>query len=388
MTARSEAESRTGPPPPRVVGLTVVSTAAVIALLYYGEPLLVPLSFALFLSFALRPFVSLLERAGVPRVAAIILILFVMMGGVALLVINVTGQINQFFAELPRYQNRIRDLLAGVTGFVNKLRERMGSILPDEAPGVREVKLSESQLETTRAFVARLGATVGILLYACTIPFLTFFMLKDREKFGRVLAGMLTRNERLGESDVTGAISRTMTAYALGLSFVMLIMAGTTTIALMLLRIDYYYVLGPIAGIAILLPYVGVILSTIPAVAVAFFQYDGEKALLVFLVYSLMQFLEGNVLTPYIVGSKVRLFPLTVMIAFIFWGTIWGISGAVLAVPLTSAIKVVCEHVRGWEGLARLLGEPDLPHFHKKKPRETAAEASLARTSRGPLRGP
>ena len=373
---RSEAESRPAPPPPRVVGLTVVSTAAVIALLYYGEPLLVPLSFALFLSFALRPFVSLLERAGVPRVAAIILILFVMMGGVALLVINVTGQINQFFAELPRYQNRIRDLLAGVTGFVNKLRERMGSILPDEAPGVREVKLSESQLETTRAFVARLGATVGILLYACTIPFLTFFMLKDREKFGRVLAGMLTRNERLGESDVTGAISRTMTAYALGLSFVMLIMAGTTTIALMLLRIDYYYVLGPIAGIAILLPYVGVILSTIPAVAVAFFQYDGEKALLVFLVYSLMQFLEGNVLTPYIVGSKVRLFPLTVMIAFIFWGTIWGISGAVLAVPLTSAIKVVCEHVRGWEGLARLLGEPDLPHFHKKKPRETAAEAS------------
>jgi predicted PurR-regulated permease PerM len=376
LTARSEAESRTGPPPPRVVGLTVVSTAAVIALLYYGEPLLVPLSFALFLSFALRPFVSLLERAGVPRVAAIILILFVMMGGVALLVINVTGQINQFFAELPRYQNRIRDLLAGVTGFVNKLRERMGSILPDEAPGVREVKLSESQLETTRAFVARLGATVGILLYACTIPFLTFFMLKDREKFGRVLAGMLMRNERLGESDVTGAISRTMTAYALGLSFVMLIMAGTTTIALMLLRVDYYYVLGPIAGIAILLPYVGVILSTIPAVAVAFFQYDGEKALLVFLVYSLMQFLEGNVLTPYIVGSKVRLFPLTVMIAFIFWGTIWGISGAVLAVPLTSAIKVVCEHVRGWEGLARLLGEPDLPHFHKKKPRETAAEAS------------
>ena len=375
MTVRSEAESRPGPPPPRVVGLTVVSTAAVIALLYYGEPLLVPLSFALFLSFALRPFVSLLERAGVPRVAAIILILFVMMGGVALLVINVTGQINQFFAELPRYQNRIRDLLAGVTGFVNKLRERMGSILPDEAPGIREVKLSESQLETTRAFVARLGATVGIFLYAATIPFLTFFMLKDREKFGRVLAGMLTRNERLGESDVTGAISRTMTAYALGLSFVMLIMAGTTTIALMLLRIDYYYVLGPIAGIAVLLPYVGVILSTIPAVAVAFFQYDGEKALLVFLVYSLMQFLEGNVLTPYIVGSKVRLFPLTVMIAFIFWGTIWGISGAVLAVPLTSAIKVVCEHVRGWEGLARLLGEPDLPHFNKKKPRETAAEA-------------
>ncbi len=366
MTPAGEAEVPHSPPP-RVVGLTVISLAAVVGLLYYGRPLLVPIAFALFLSFALRPFVSLLERAGVPRVLAILLILFVIVGGVALLVINVTAQLNQFFAALPRYQARIRDLVSHVMAVVNRLRERMGSILPEDSRGVREVKLTESQLDTTRALFTQLGETLGVVLYAATVPFLTFFMLKDREKFNRVLAGIFTRNERLGEADVTGAISRTMTAYALGLTFVMLIMAGMTTLSLMALRIDYYYVLGPVAGIAILLPYVGVILSTVPAVAVAYFQYDGEKALLVFLVYSLLQFLEGNVLTPFIVGGKVRLFPLTVMIAFIFWGTLWGIPGAVLAVPLTSAIKVVCEHVRGWEGLARLLGEPDLPHYRKRK---------------------
>jgi len=359
-------------PPPRVVGLTAISTAAVIGLLYYGRPLLVPVAFALFLSFALRPFVSLLERAGVPRVLAIMLILFVIVGGVALLVINVTAQLNQFFAALPRYQVRIRELVTHVMDFVNRLRERMGSILPEDSRGVREVKLTGSQLDTTRALFTQLGETLGILLYAASVPFLTFFMLKDREKFNRVLAGIFTRNERLGESDVTGAISRTMTAYALGLAFVIMIMAGVTTLALMVLRIDYYYVLGPIAGIAILLPYVGVIFATLPAVAVAYFQYDGEKALLVLLVYSLLQFLEGNVLTPFIVGGKVRLFPLTVMISFIFWGTLWGIPGAILAVPLTSAVKVVCEHVRGWEGLARLLGEPDLPHFKKRKPEHPA----------------
>ena len=370
-------------PPPRVVGLTAISTAAVIGLLYYGRPLLVPVAFALFLSFALRPFVSLLERAGVPRVVAILLILFVIVGGVALLVINVTAQLNQFFAALPRYQARIRDLVTHVMDFVNRLRERMGSILPEDSRGVREVKLTESQLDTTRALFTQLGETLGVLLYAATVPFLAFFMLKDREKFSRVLAGIFTRNERLGESDVTGAISRTMTAYALGLAFVMLIMACVTTLALMVLRIDYYYVLGPIAGIAILLPYVGVIFATLPAVAVAYFQYDGEKALLVLLVYSLLQFLEGNVLTPFIVGGKVRLFPLTVMVAFIFWGSIWGIPGAVLAVPLTSAVKVVCEHVRGWEGLARLLGEPDLPHF-KKRHREHVAQAAPEEPERGP----
>jgi predicted PurR-regulated permease PerM len=186
-------------------------------------------------------------------------------------------------------------------------------------------------------------------------------MLKDREKFGRVIEGMFVRSRRFGDVDVTGAISAKMTSYALGLAFVMLIMASATTATLMILRVNYYYLLGPLAGLAILVPYVGVLFSTIPAVAVAFFQFGMSKAVIVFIVYTGLQFLEGNVLTPFIVGGKVRLFPLTIMVAFIFWGMLWGVAGAMLAVPLTSAMKVVCEHVSGWEGFARLLGDPDPP---------------------------
>ena len=349
------------PLPPRAVGLALVSLAAAVGLLYYGRPLFVTVAFALFLAFAMRPFVSLLERARVPRVLAILLLLFILFGAFALLVINVTAQLNQFYSDLPRYQARIRDLVSRVMEFVNTVRERMGSILPEGVRGVREVKITESPLATTKAFFAQIGATLEFLLFAATVPFLTFFMLKDRERFGRVIEGILSRSPRFGVADVTGAISRTMTAYALGLAFVMLIMAGATTIALMILRVNYYYILGPIAGLAILLPYVGVLFSTIPAVAVAYFQYDLSKALIVFAVYGLLQFLEGNVLTPFIVGGKVRLFPLTVMVAFIFWGLLWGLAGAILAVPLTSAIKVACENVKGWEGFARLLGDPDPP---------------------------
>ena len=309
----------------------------------------------------MRPFVSLLERARVPRVLAILLLLFVLVGAMVLLFVNVTAQLNEFYVDLPRYQPRIKELLSQLTEFVNTLRERMGNILPEDARGVREVKIAESPLEATRALVSQVGDVLHLVLYAMAVPFLTFFMLKDREKFGRVISGILSRNPRMAGTDVTGAVSRTMTSYALGLVFVMAIMAGATTISLMILGVRYYYVLGPIAGLAIMLPYVGVILSTVPAVAVAYFQYDGRKALIVLLVYTLLQFLEGNVLTPFIVGGKVRLFPLTVMIAFISWGLLWGVPGAVLAVPLTSAIKVVCEHVRGWQGFARLLGDPDPP---------------------------
>lgn len=350
--------SAAGPETHRTVGFTV-SLAAGIALLYYGRALWVTIAFALFLASAMRPFVSLLERARVPRVLAILLLLFVLVGGFALMVINITAQVNQFYVDLPRYQGRIRELLSRLTDFVNTMRERMGAILPEESRAVREVKITESPLATTRAFVAQVGATLEIVLYAAAVPFLTFFMLKDREKFGRVIEGMLSRSPRLAEKDVTRAISRTLSAYALGLAFVMLIMAAATTLTLMAINMSYYYILGPIAGMAILLPYVGIILSTVPAVLVAYFQFGASKAALVLLIYSLLQFLEGNVLTPLVVGGRVRLFPLAVMVAFLFWGLLWGVAGAILAVPLTSTIKVVCENVRGWEGIARLLGEPD-----------------------------
>ena len=359
--APAAAAVREEPRPARSGGLLVVATAAAVALLYFGSALFVTLAFALFLAFAMRPFVSLLERAGVPRVLAILLLIFLLIGGVVLLVINVTAQFNDLYDQLPRYQDRIRELVSSVMSFVDRLRARMGSILPQDAQGVREVKISESPLSTTRAFMASIGTGLHFLLYAAAVPFLTFFMLKDREKFGRVIEGMFVRSRRFGDVDVTGAISAKMTSYALGLAFVMLIMASATTATLMILRVNYYYLLGPLAGLAILVPYVGVLFSTIPAVAVAFFQFGMSKAVIVFVVYTCLQFLEGNVLTPFIVGGKVRLFPLTIMVAFIFWGMLWGVAGAMLAVPLTSAMKVVCEHVSGWEGFARLLGDPDPP---------------------------
>ena len=103
-------------------------------------------------------------------------------------------------------------------------------------------------------------------------------------------------------------------------------------------------VLGPLAGLCVLLPYVGVILSTAPAVFVAFLGTDEPfLALKVVLFYSVVQFLEGNVLTPFIVGSRVRLHPLAVLVAFLFWGILWGLPGAILAVPLTATLKVLMQ---------------------------------------------
>ena len=93
--------------------------------------------------------------------------------------------------------------------FVNTLRERMGNILPDDQRGVREVKISESPLATTRgARSRRSGTLMQFVLYAAAVPFLTLFMLKDREKFARVIEGILARNPRYGRTPRDAARSR------------------------------------------------------------------------------------------------------------------------------------------------------------------------------------
>jgi predicted PurR-regulated permease PerM len=123
-----------------------------------------------------------------------------------------------------------------------------------------------------------------------------------------------------------------------------------------------------------------VILSTTPAVFVAYLGTDEPfLALKVVVFYSIVQFLEGNVLTPFIVGSRVKLHPLAVLVAFLFWGILWGLPGAILAVPLTAAVKVVGERFDRFAPWAALLGErtPDPepepePAKEKKEPDEMA----------------
>src|SRR6185436_1995912 len=148
----------------------------------------------------------------------------------------------------------------------------------------------------------RLGTMISILLYAAAVPMLSFFMLKDREKYSGALARILRKKGGRAATDFAVGVARVLSGYVLGELFVVLITACITTAGLLILRVPYSYVLGPLSGLAVLVPYVGVIFSTTPACFVALLAGDDATlALKVLVFYSIVQFLEGNVLTPFIV---------------------------------------------------------------------------------------
>ena len=356
--------------------LGVLATAAVVGLLWAGKLLFVTFFFALFLSLALQPFVVLLERIRMPRTLAVLVVLLLLAALVAFFIVNALEQLQAFAGDLPSYQTKIRDLTSRMQGLFAALEERTRLLLPEADRSIRSVKVEQGALESVSKVALQVRTVFSLLLYAAAVPMLAFFMLKDREKY----AGAITRILRLkggrAASDFAEGVARVLGGYVLGELFVVLITACVTTAGLLLLRVPYAYVLGPLAGLCVLLPYVGVIVSTTPAFGVALLTGDdGALPLKVLAFYTCVQFLEGNVLTPFIVGSRVKLHPLAVLVAFLFWGILWGVPGAILAVPLTATAKVVGERFDRFAPWAALLGDRT-PDPETKED----AEASVAET--------
>lgn len=332
-------------------------------MLWAGKVLFVTFFFALFLSFALHPFVELLEKARLPRSLAVLLVLLLLTALLVFFVVNALGQAEAFARDWPSYETKIRTLAARAQGFFAELEARTKRLLPEGDRSVRPVILQEGALDALSRVALQLRTIFSLILYTAAVPMLSFFMLKDREKYAGAVTRILRRKGGRAASDFAEGVARVLSGYVLGELFVVLITACITTAGLLVLRVPYSYVLGPLAGLCVLVPYVGVIFSTTPAFVVALLSgEDYTQAVKVLIFYTLIQFLEGNVLTPFIVGSRVRLHPLAVLIAFLFWGILWGVPGAILAVPLTATIKVVAERFDRFTPWAALLGDrtPDL----------------------------
>src|SRR5512138_1677175 len=166
-------------------------------------------------------------------------------------------------------------------------------------------------LESVARVVLQVRTAFSLALYVAAVPMLAFFMLKDRDKYAGALTRILRRTGGRAASDFAVNVAHVLSGYVLGELFVVLITACITTAGLLVLHVPYSYVLGPLAGLCVLVPYVGVILSTTPAALIALLSSEEPVlALKVVAFYSVVQFLEGNVLTPFIVGGRVRLHPL------------------------------------------------------------------------------
>jgi predicted PurR-regulated permease PerM len=201
------------------------------------------------------------------------------------------------------------------------------------------------------------GTLTDILLAAVFVPFLAYFLLTWQSHARSATVMLFPLRHRHTAFVTLGLIGKMLQSFIVGNLLIGLLMSGVSVAIFGLLHVPFFYFVGFLSGFLSLVPYLGIVLAMVPPILVGLGQLDaGDLAIVLLCVIGLHLF-ALNVLYPKLLGNRLRINPLAVTIALLFWGAVWGAIGLVLAIPITGAIKIVFDHVESMKPYADWLGE-------------------------------
>jgi predicted PurR-regulated permease PerM len=333
--------------------LTLLGMALIVMFAYYGESVLAVLFFAVLLSFMLSPVVQALEYLHLPRAVAALISMVVLL---ALLYGVTVASYNEaviFADNVPKYSQKIRLMVQPFQQDAEKLqktREAVGEPDTNVVP-VRQVQ-SWSDVLAHGA-----GTFTDTLLAASFIPFLAYFLLTWQSHARSATVMLFPLHHRHTAFVTLGLIGKMLQSFIVGNLLIGLLISAVSVGVFGLLHVPFFYFVGFLSGFLSLVPYLGVVLAMVPPVLVGFGQLEAGDLLVVVVCVIGMHLLALNVLYPKLLGSRLKINPLAVTIALLFWGAVWGAIGLVLAIPITGAIKIVFDHVDSMKPYADWLGE-------------------------------
>jgi predicted PurR-regulated permease PerM len=213
---------------------------------------------------------------------------------------------------------------------------------------------------------AAFGSVGNILAGVVIVPLFTFFLLYYRDFFREFFFHAFTSTPKEIVSEVLDRIYYVVQSYLVGLVTVMGIVAILNTVGLLVMGIEYVWFFGILASLLMLLPYIGIAIGSIPPAVFALATKDSAwYAAGVIGWFQIVQFLEGNFLTPNIVGGKVSINPLMALVGLLLGGMLFGLAGLILAIPIMAVLKVVFDAVPSMKAFGFLIGEPEQYHLKR-----------------------
>jgi len=332
--------------------LQPISLLAIILLLWLAKPVLVPILMALLLTQLLIPVTNQLERT-LPVALADLISLGLVVAVFGCLVMLVTNQLGALSDSLPEIQHRLSNLLSDLTAHVSTYLR-----INSKNKIVMFNKMFESSLTAgggvaVTAFAFTLSTIAQIVLTLV----LAFLMLFYRRHFQRQLLRLGTNEDWSTFVTVVQRTADLGQRYIAGLVLVIALVGGLDSLGFLLVDAPFPILFGVCGAVAVLIPYVGIFLIA-PFCMLLTFANSGANStvLLVAVVFAVVHFLEGNVISPNIIGRKVNLNPLATIIAVLIGGELWGPVGMLLFIPLAGIMQMTCELTPGLEPFAHALG--------------------------------
>ncbi|HUO28420.1 MAG TPA: AI-2E family transporter [Bryobacteraceae bacterium] len=369
----------------RNISIPLIALGVVIAILYFGRVFFITSLAAVMLAFILEPFVNLLVRIRLPRSLASFLVCAAALSLLYLIGLGAYTQGSILLEDLPKYSQRIGELIESVSDKAEGLEQRTYQLVlprqkqpvapppqetsrkkrrtaeppPPAVPGViPEVRIHQESSPLKDFISARLGSFYQIVLMASFVPFLVYFMLSWHDHIHRSFLQFFQGEDRAAAARSLQGIADMVRAFVVGNSVLGLLLAASSSLAFWILHLPYALLVGPLSGFLSLVPYVGLPLAALPPLFVALTAYNTISGyLLVIAIVSVLHLLALNLLYPKFVGSRVHLNPLAVTFSLMVWGFLWDAAGLLLAIPMTAAFKAVCDNVKGLRPIGKFLGD-------------------------------
>jgi len=312
--------------------------------------LVAPFLAAFAIAYILNPAITLMDRKGIRRHYGILLIYGIIIGILVILSMSffprIAGEIRRLIEVLPQYvENAYENFQVFYDrnfhriGFLPENLENIGEMLDLNMERFQDVFLGAfgSITQTFRGFFVR---GINVIL----TPIIAFYFLKDREKFKHSIIMLIPQRVRREALMIGYDMNTALGGFVRGQLLVALFVGTLTTVSLLILRVEFAVLVGMIAGIANIIPYLGPIIGIVPAVFFALL--DGPaKAIWVIAVFTVIQQIESGIVTPRVVGKRVGIHPVFVMLSLMIGGRVFGILGMLIAVPSAVTIHVLGKHL-------------------------------------------
>jgi predicted PurR-regulated permease PerM len=332
-----------------------------LTLLVYGlfnlKEILIPLAFALMLAMLLDPFVIRFQKLKMRKIFAIILAMLIAFLVLSVLFYFLSTQILRFADQVPVFKRRFAELLGHVQYWVNK------------DLGIEMAKqnqwLNQANENLQKVFGRLLGTILGSISVVFLLPIYTFLFLFYKTLILNFLFELFAEENSTEVNTVLQQTRGAIQNYMFGLLLETIIVSTLNVAALLLFKVQYAVLLGVLGGILNLLPYIGGIIAIALPVVIATITKDGYQTQIGILVaYSIIQFIDNNILVPLVVSSKVRINALISIIGVLLGAGLWGISGMFLSIPFIGVLKIVFDRIPELKPWGKLLGDV-IPTRHK-----------------------
>ncbi|MBM7624652.1 putative PurR-regulated permease PerM [Sporohalobacter salinus] len=274
-----------------------------------------------------------------------LILIFIMVVGIIFLIGFIVApplieELNALTNRIPQYSIEIQKIIDSVTHKYQrfKLPSTFQLVVDNLIKRVQNIMLQFVE-RTTEVIIGILSRFFSLIM----APILAFYMLKDIEMIEKNFWMLVPKGSRKDIKQLLKKIDKVLLDYLKGQLLVSLVVGLLSILGLYLLDLNFYLIIGIFAGIMNLIPYLGAVFGTVPAVFVASFK-SFQSILGVVAMFTIIQQLEGSLISPKIVGDKVGLHPIFIIFSLLVGGELLGIIGMLLAVPIAGVIKVIINH--------------------------------------------